>query len=217
MSLPYAPGPRGPAKIPAAAIQRIVDVVCAETESRPTVLLAIGDDALRGQPPLGGAARQDHRPDWAARDAEGVAIERDLVEDWALRRVVVTRVQGGQQVVGVEVSGPHHDPSTEAVVRVGEVGVVAGVGEQPTPGLQGSIEELLALRTVGPQGGQAVVVDLHCVHAVEQVVLFGEPQGQRVQARMQQDHEGAGPVCPPDRLGLVLARHGREVGRQAHR
>jgi len=47
MSLPYGPGPRGPAKIPAAAIQRIVDVVCAETESRPTVLLAIGDDALR--------------------------------------------------------------------------------------------------------------------------------------------------------------------------
>jgi DNA-binding response OmpR family regulator len=47
MSLPYGPGPRGPAKIPAAAIQRIVDVVCAEAESRPTVLLAIGDDALR--------------------------------------------------------------------------------------------------------------------------------------------------------------------------
>jgi CheY-like chemotaxis protein len=47
MSLPYGPGPRGPAKIPAAAIQRIVDVVCAEAESRPTVLLAIGDEVLR--------------------------------------------------------------------------------------------------------------------------------------------------------------------------
>ena len=43
MSLPYGPG----GKIPAAAVQRIVDVVFAEAESRPTVLLAIGDEALR--------------------------------------------------------------------------------------------------------------------------------------------------------------------------
>ncbi len=43
MSLPYARG----GKVPAAVIQRIVDVVWAETERRPTVLLAIGDEALR--------------------------------------------------------------------------------------------------------------------------------------------------------------------------
>ncbi|HEX8276678.1 MAG TPA: response regulator [Longimicrobiaceae bacterium] len=43
MSLPYGPG----GKIPAAAVQRIVDMVCAEAEARPTVLLAIGDEALR--------------------------------------------------------------------------------------------------------------------------------------------------------------------------
>jgi CheY-like chemotaxis protein len=43
MSLPYARG----GKIPASTVQRIVEVVCAEAESRPTVLLAIGDEALR--------------------------------------------------------------------------------------------------------------------------------------------------------------------------
>jgi DNA-binding response OmpR family regulator len=43
MSLPYARG----GKIPASTVQRIVDVVCAEAEGRPTVLLAIGDEALR--------------------------------------------------------------------------------------------------------------------------------------------------------------------------
>ena len=47
MRLPYAPGPRGRAKIPAEVVQRIVDVVWARAESRPTVLLAIGDEALR--------------------------------------------------------------------------------------------------------------------------------------------------------------------------
>ncbi|MET0397077.1 MAG: response regulator [Longimicrobiaceae bacterium] len=43
MSLPYARG----GKIPASVVQRIVDVVWARAENRPTVLLAIGDEALR--------------------------------------------------------------------------------------------------------------------------------------------------------------------------
>lgn len=48
MSLPYGPRGAGRAeKIPAAVIQRIVEVVSDETESRPTVLLAIEDEALR--------------------------------------------------------------------------------------------------------------------------------------------------------------------------
>lgn len=92
MSLPYGPG----GKIPASLVQRVVDVVCAETASRPTVLLAIEDDALRDtsrrvlvrslctvvEPPSGGLSAE--AVEAAAPDA--VLADVRTLDGWAAVR-----------------------------------------------------------------------------------------------------------------------------------